>query len=243
MTLGSLALAGVTLLAFAVKAATGFGPALVVVALGALIVGPVDAIILAAFLDLASGAGVAWLDREAIGRESWVAPAVTVAVGAIVGATLLGVVPTARLNRLVGAGVVAFGAWLFVATRPGRPVRPGARASRVVEHGVAALGGVLGGLIGVGGPPIILYYGTRLAKQRFRAMIVPILLVAALFRAGTYAATGQVDDELITRIAVSLPALPLGLWLGNRLFHGLREATFRRVVAAVVTVAGLRLLF
>jgi hypothetical protein len=245
-----LLLAGVTLLAFAVKAATGFGPALVVVSLGTLLVGPVEAVILAAFLDVASGAGLAWLERERIREVKWTGPAVTVALGAVVGAALLGVVPTAGLTRLVGGGVVGFGVWLLLAARgsgkagesgagPGGPSAPPA----LLEHAAVGFGGVAGGLIGVGGPPIILYYGAYLPKTAFRATIVPILLVAALFRAGTYWATGQVDARIGMLIAASLPALPLGLWLGNRVFHRVSEAAFRRVVAAVVTVVGLRLLF
>jgi uncharacterized protein len=261
VTLTLLALAATTLLAYAVKAATGFGPALVVVSLGSLLVGPVNAVVLAAFLDLASGVGVVWLDRQSRAREAWRGLAVTMAVGAVAGSLLLGVIPTATLTVTVALGVMGFGLWMLLGTlRPtpamrraewsdrggaagtGRPA--GARPlTRIVEHVVVGGGGVAGGLMGVGGPPVVLYFGSRLPRDRFRAMIVPLLLVAAVFRVATYAITGQVDTHILILLAASLPALPLGLALGNRIFHRWSERSFRVAVALLVTAAGLRLLF
>ena len=117
-----------------------------------------------------------------------------------------------------------------------------AEGGRAVEHAVVAAAGVSGGLVGIGGPPLIIYYGARLPKERFRAMIVPILLVAAIFRGGTYALSGQVAGDTLLYLAAALPGLPLGLALGDRLFHRFSERDFRRVVGFLVLVAGLRLL-
>lgn len=236
------ALAAVTLLAYAVKAATGFGPALVVVSLGSVLVGPATAIVLAAFLDLAAGAGVLWLDR---GRRSaaWRGLAVTVSAGAVIGSLLLGVVPTGALTGLVATGIIGFGLWMLIPrSRKYRAEVGVARRSRLGEHLAVGAAGVSGGLLGVGGPPLVIYFGARLPKERFRALIVPILLAAAVFRVATYTATGQVDRQILILVAASLPALPLGLAAGNRLFHRLNERTFRVAVALLVTAAGVRLL-
>ncbi len=254
-TLVSLAL--ITLLSYAVKAATGFGPALVVVSLGSVLIGPANAVVLAAFLDVASGAGLVWLDRGRIATEAWRGLAATMSVGAIAGALLLGVIPTATLTRVVALGIVAFGVWMLAApmiggsgpggqdgpdedgsTRQDRRETPG-----LIAHLMAAIGGLSGGLIGVGGPPLVIYFGARLGRERFRALIVPLLLTAAIFRVATYGLTGQVDRELMVLVLASLPALPLGLALGDRLFRRWSEGAFRVAVALLVTLAGLRLLF
>ncbi len=251
-TLVSLTL--ITLLAYAVKAATGFGPALVVVSLGSMLVGPAHAVILAAFLDMASGAGLLWLDRGRIAAEAWRGLAVTMAAGAVVGAMLLGVIPTATLTRVVAVGIVAFGVWMLAtptmggstdeSTRPGAEPRDDRRErAGFSAHLMAAIGGLSGGLIGVGGPPLVIYFGARLPRERFRALIVPLLLTAAVFRVATYALTGQVDRELMMLVLPSLPALPLGLALGNRLFRRWSDRGFRIAVSLLVTLAGLRLLF
>lgn len=250
MTLTLLALAAITLLAYAVKAATGFGPALVVVSLGSVLVGPLNAVLLAAFLDLASGAGLLWMDRHRLAGEAWRGLAVTMAAGAVAGSLLLSVIPTATLTLVVALGVMGFGLWMLMGTlRPTRarlraegPPAPWTRPG-VVGHAVVAGGGVAGGLMGVGGPPLVLYFGARLSRDRFRAMIVPLLLVAAIFRAATYGATGQVNTEVMILLLASLPALPLGLALGNRLFQRWSERSFRVAIALLVTAAGLRLLF
>jgi uncharacterized protein len=248
---GALAIAAITLLAYAVKAATGFGPAIVVVSLGSLIIGPFQAVILAAFLDTLSGAAVMWLDRGRRPDRAWVGLAATMSAGAVAGGLLLPRVPTAALGPLVGAGVLGFGFWMLVA-RPGarEPAAldaaspPGPTApppAGLLDHGVVAAAGVSGGLIGVGGPPLVLYFGARRRKAEFRALIVPVLLAAAIARVATYGATGQVDASVLLLAAISLPSLPLGMVLGDRLFRRWSEEGFRMAIATLVILAGLRL--
>jgi uncharacterized protein len=266
----ALAFAAISLLAYAVKAATGFGPAIVVVSLGSLLVGPVNAVILAAFLDTLGGLGVMHTDRHQRARVQWAGLAATMCVGAIAGGLLLPVVPTALLRRIVGAGVLGFGLWMVLAPivrnarwtwgtpvgwtagwRSGPDAGPNAasrsptppRRSPAADYSVAAVAGVSGGLIGLGGPPLIIYLGSRVGKVEFRALLVPILLAAAVTRVATYGFTGQVDAQVLGLAAVSLPALPLGLMLGDRLFRRWSETAFQVAVAVLIVAAGARLLF
>ncbi len=242
----ALAMGTIVLMAFAVKAATGFGPALVVVSLGSLVVGPLTAVLLAAFIDLLGGLAVAWFDRRRRAATPWRPLAATMAAAAIVGGLLLPHVPAAALARAVGAGVAGFGTWMLVvvlrAPKDGSSAPPPASRSFAADHGVAAGAGLAGGLIGVGGPPLILWFGTRLPKEEFRALLVPIFLVTAAARVGTYTVTGQVDTDLLRLVALALPALPLGMFLGDRLFRRWSERGFRIAIAVLVLAAGLRLL-
>jgi uncharacterized membrane protein YfcA len=273
----ALAFAAISLLAYAVKAAIGFGPAIVVVSLGSLLVGPVNAVILAAFLDTLGGLGVMYTDRHQRARVEWMGLAAIMCVGAIAGGLLLPVVPTALLRRIVGLGVLGFGLWMVLAPivrnvrwtwgtpvgwtarwrsgphagpsaasrSPARPRRSPTppRRSPVADYGVAGVAGVSGGLIGLGGPPLIIYLGSRVGKVEFRALLVPILLAAAVTRVATYGLTGQVDAQVLVLAAVSLPALPLGLMLGDRLFRRWSEEAFQMAIAVLIVAAGARLLF
>jgi uncharacterized protein len=241
----ALALAAILLLAFALKAATGFGPALVVVSLGSLVVGPRTAVVLAAFIDVLGGLAVAWLDRGRRSSTPWKSLAAVMAAAAVVGGLLLPRVPTAALGRVVGIGVLVFGAWMLGATLLRRSAPEAAAAARgrawAGDYAVVATGGLAGGLIGVAGPPLILWFGTRLPKAEFRALLVPLFLVTALARAGTYGATGQVTAEIGWLVLLALPTLPLGMLLGDRLFRRWSERGFRLAAAALVVAAGLRL--
>jgi uncharacterized protein len=273
----ALAFAAISLLAYAVKAATGFGPAIVVVALGSLLVGPVNAVILAAFLDTLGGLGVMHTDRHQRARVQWAGLAATMCVGAVAGSLLLPVVPTALLRRIVGLGVLGFGLWMVLAPIARNARRSGATTirsatgshsgshsgspseshsgaavsqtpaprprSRAADYGVAAVAGVSGGLIGLGGPPLIIYLGSRVGKVEFRALLVPILLAAAVTRVATYGLTGQVHAQVLVLAAVSLPALPVGLMLGDRLFRRWSETAFQTAVAVLLAAVGARLLF
>jgi uncharacterized protein len=237
-----IAMAAIVLLAFAVKAATGFGPALVVVSLGSLVVGPVTAVILAAFIDLLGGLAVAWLDRSRRASVPWAPLAAVMAASAVVGGILLPHIPTATLAKAVGAGVLGFGLWMLAATvrrRDAGPPPP--HRSGPADYGIAGAAGLAGGLIGVAGPPLILWFGAKLPKAEFRALLVPLFLVTALARVATYGATGQVDGDVLRLALLALPALPLGMVLGNRVFRRWSERGFRIATAALVAAAGLRL--
>jgi uncharacterized protein len=248
----AVAMGAVLLLAFAIKAATGFGPALVVVSLGSLVVGPLTAVILAAFIDLLGGLAVAWMDRGRRTSIAWAPLAAVMAGSAILGGLLLPWVPTAALRQVVGFGVLGFGGWMLLATLlarapaagrpgPGAPTRPPTR-NGPADYGVVAAGGLAGGLIGVSGPPLILWFGTRLPKVEFRALLVPLFLVTALARVGTYGVTGQVTGDVAALVLLALPALPLGMLIGDRLFRRWSERGFRIAAAVLVVAAGLRLL-
>lgn len=238
---------GITLLAYSIKAATGFGPALVVVALGSVLLGPLNAVVLAAFLDLASGVGMMWLDRGKRRGHGWIGFAVVMSVGAAMGGVLLEHIPTSALTVLVGAGVLALGLWMVATAMVGGKADTAAQSGMssrpaVGSYAVVAGAGISGGLIGVGGPPLVIYFSSRLGKADFRALIVPILLAAAVTRVATYVLTGQVGSHILLWVAISLPVLPLGLIIGDRIFRRWSESSFRLAVALLVVVAGVRLL-
>jgi uncharacterized protein len=240
----TLAFVAISMLAYAVKAATGFGPALVIVSLGSLVVGPLNAVILAALFDVVGGLAVMWTDRKRRARVQWVALALAMSLGAVAGGMLLPVVPTSLLRHTVGAAVLGFGLWMLLAAVAGRrsPEPRAARRSRPLEAGLAAVAGVSGGLIGLGGPPLIIYFGPRLSRPAFRALLVPVLLAAAVTRVATYGLTGQISREALLLLAISAPVLPLGVVLGDRLFRRWSEPAFQAAVALLIAIAGLRLL-
>jgi uncharacterized membrane protein YfcA len=106
----------------------------------------------------------------------------------------------------------------------------------------AGLGGVMGGFLGISGPPILWHFGRKLGKEPLRAILIPIFLGAALARVATYVGTGVINGQVLLAFAVALPGLIAGILAGNRAFVRISEQTFGRIIGAILFLVGIRLL-
>jgi uncharacterized membrane protein YfcA len=105
---------------------------------------------------------------------------------------------------------------------------------------VGILAGVLGGMFGTGGPPVILYYQlSGIPKAVFRGSLMTIFLVVALVRLPSYIGTGLFTIERMWSSLVVLPMVLIGAAVGHRIHVQLSERTFRRLVSAFLVVVGL----
>ncbi len=121
--------------------------------------------------------------------------------------------------------------------------RRGVRAPGWVGPSVGLMSGVLGGMLGTGGPPLILYYQLSGAdKSTFRQSLMVIFLLVTLVRLPTYALSGLLTPARAWSGLAVVPTALLGVWLGSRLHVRVSEAGFRRLVSlALVLLGGLLL--
>jgi uncharacterized protein len=113
------------------------------------------------------------------------------------------------------------------------------RGHRAAEIGVGFLGGVLGGIAGLSGPPPIVWGALRAwpkaqrrqTLQAFNTAVLAAMLVASLLG-------GLVDARLLFASAIALPATFLGNWLGEWLYRSLDDRGFDRIVLGLVFLSG-----
>ncbi|MEM6337854.1 MAG: sulfite exporter TauE/SafE family protein, partial [Bacteroidota bacterium] len=185
-------LAGIALLAFTLKATTGFGPSIVFIALGSLLIEPKTLVPASSLLDLLAGGLLLRIDTEGRTLRYWLPLGVSISVGAVVGALFLDAVPAETFRTVLGWFVLGLGVWFVLGIGGGgREEHLPAKASRL-DHAMTLLGGMFGGLAGISGPPIIWQFGRQYAKRAFRQVLVPIFFAAAVVRTIAYAGTGLV---------------------------------------------------
>ena len=80
-------------------------------------------------------------------------------------------------------------------------------------------------------------------KQAFRATLSAMLMTLSLARTIGYAAVNELTLDSFILCAAALPAMGLGLLVGDRIHSGLSQATFQRVVCAALFLCGVPLLF
>lgn len=238
----ALALGGMLAAGFA-KGVVGFAlPMIAISTIGSVLPAPLavaaiigPAVITNIWQTFRQGLGAAW---ESL-RRFWLLNLVM--FGAIgVTAQLVTVLSEAALFAILGIGVCGFALIQLLGLRM---PRPSPRRLKVVEACVAMVAGFFGGLSGVWGPPILMYFmALELPKvemvraQGVSFLLGSMILVAAHLRSGLLLGEGGQLSALMV-----LPAMA-GMALGLMVQDRLDQARFRKATLIVLVIAGANLL-
>ena len=229
---------GIVFAAFAVRGLTGFGTALVMAPLLTLFLDLKRTAVITSVVAVLNGVGLAFELRKDVARRMLLITSAASLIGLAAGTYLLVTQPGPALKRAVGFITVVFGADMFRQGGRGpsenRPWPEGAGVP------VGLLSGVLGGLFGTSGPPMVVFLsrkGLRLAA--FRATLIAFFCVLDTARAVGYAATGLITREILIVCAWLMPISYLGSFAGKRIHDRVPERTVRVAVAATLLVTGL----
>ncbi len=161
-----------------------------------------------------------------------------VTAGIPLGSWLLSAGDLGLLLTLLGVVMVVVGG-VFLLT-PDRPPRP---VPAWTAPPVGLVSGVLTGLFGTGGPPLIFYYQLKGDdKTIFRGTLMAIFLLMTVVRVPSYAMFGLITAPRMWSSLALVPAAMLGALVGDRIHLRIDEATFRRLVSVALIVIGATLL-
>ena len=117
------------------------------------------------------------------------------------------------------------------------------RGGRIADALIGAGGGVMGALGGFTGVLPTLWCTLRgMDKDAQRAIVQNFNLSMLLVTFCTYVATGVISNATLPFLAIVAPAMLIPSLLGARLYIGISEATFRKVVLTLLTATGIALL-
>jgi uncharacterized membrane protein YfcA len=140
---------------------------------------------------------------------------------------------------VLGLFIVVVCPLMFVAHRLPR-ISKGALAGDAIS---GAAGGAMGGLGGFTGVLPTLWCQLRgFEKDAQRAVIQNFNLTMLLVTFGSYLATGLVKRDMVPLLAILAPAMLVPSLLGARLYAGISDSGFRRVVLGLLTLSGVALL-
>lgn len=218
--------------AAALQASTGVGFAMVAVPLLALIsLAWVPAPMLVCNILLS----VAIMHRGRAALEPAEAPplAIGLVIGTLAGAGVLALIGGEGLGVLIGAIIiVAVGASLFT---------PPIAITRLRLLVAASLGGAVGIIAAMHGPPLIILY-QREDPEKVRATMAGVFLFGCFLALGSLWLTGLLGLEELRRGALLLPGVGLGYLAGRGLAGRLSPRAARHAMLSVSGAAGLALL-
>ena len=215
----------------------GFGIGLVSLAFLPFVMSPVTAVVLMTIYTVVFSLGMLVPLRREVQLPALALLGAGTVAGTPIGVWILAALPASTLTRLIGVTLLVIVAleWLGF-----YPERLGGRRWALAA-GLAA--GVAGGAVGTPGPPVILYT----ASQGWSPRAVKATLQAFFLVNQAVILIGYWWAELITP-AVGRAALlffapaAIALLLGVALFNRVDQASFRRIIFAVLFVSGAVLL-
>lgn len=141
-----------------------------------------------------------------------------------------------------GVGIILIAYSLYAFFRP--QLKLAIAMPPAADAAVGFVNGVLGGLTGLAGIVITIWCNLRgLPKDVQRATFQPVAVVVFATAALWLGAKGSFTPETARLFALGLPFLLAGTWLGLKLFGRIDDATFRRIVLALLFASGVALLF
>ena len=100
--------------------------------------------------------------------------------------------------------------------------------------------GVLNGSLGLGGPPVIVFFlGSPLALEAGRASIIAAFLAMDVAALPAFWALDLFGLESLHLGFMSLPVLVIGVWLGSRIAQRVDEAVARKVIIGLLLLLAL----
>lgn len=225
---------GASFLAGLMRGFAGFGSAMMLAPVFAVLMGPAHMVPVIIAMELPIGA-VIFLETRKQTEWRFVGPMAIAAIATMpLGIWLLLTIDTRALTIAVSIIVILFVCVLASGWRYHGPRRTWLSLS---------MGGISGAMMAttsVGGPPILLYMlAGKDGASRVRANIVAYFLVTSLAVVAMVLSAAPTADTAIVDAVTLLPAMWLGTWLGSRAHQGTSDLLYRRIAYVVLLAAAI----
>lgn len=108
---------------------------------------------------------------------------------------------------------------------------------------IGLISGILSAVFAIGGVPIILYLSSILKEKTiFRSACLAFFLINGVMQTFLFAYHGLMTKQVLTLFIFSIPALIIAGWFGHKIHTKIAEATFRKLVFAVLIISGIMLI-
>src|SRR5258705_6003566 len=223
---------------YTVFGATGFGASPITIPVLAQVLPLTFVLPLAAVLDLGSGLVLGFHTRRQADTRELLTLVPFTLVGLTLGVTLLVSLPRDATVLALGLFVCVYA--LYVMFRRGSA----RRLSRYWAAPAGMLGGIVGALFGMGGPPYVVYISGRIPDPAAqRATISQMVILNVGLRVVAFAlARLLLSRPLWIAVMVLLPVAWVGVWTGNRVHVRVAPGTMARTIGAALFLTGVALI-
>jgi len=227
----------VALLAAFTQSLTGFGSALVSMAVLPGLIGIRTAAPLVTLITVTIDVALLARYRQALNLRAIWRLVVALVLGVPLGILVLRRVDERFVLAILGVVIAGYALYALLSPRLPRLEHP------AWAYGFGFIAGVLGGAYNTSGPPVVIYGNCqRWPPSEFKGNLQGFFLVNDLLVIAGHALSQNLTPLVWRDYLIVLPALMVGLFVGGRLDRRVDPALFRKIVLVLLVVMGLRLL-
>lgn len=218
-----------------VQASTGFGMAIVLMALWPLVMPVADAVILTPFVSAIAVFSIAIRQRRHLNFSLVALPGAISALIMLLSFNLMLHSDSAFILRILGGVLILLSAYFFFfAERISLPAGPLAASL------AGLLSGVLGGMFSISGPPMALYYSVAIRdKDEYLATLQTFFAINLLVKILYSLFFVDLPLAVLPAIPFAIGACFLGMLVGNLIFRKLNSSLIKKAVYAAMMLSGL----
>ena len=226
---------GVTLVSGLMRGFAGFGSAMLMAPIFAILFGSGEMVVTVVAIELIVSLQLFPQVRHHADWQTLRPMSIAACAAMPLGVWALASVDKGTIVTAVSAIIVAFVAMMWTGWRWR------GRRSTAASAAVGAVSGMMMATTSVGGPPVLLYLLSGNDPPAVnRANIVTYYFLTQFLLIAIVLATGVAGWDALLRAAVLFPVMILGAWLGGRLFHGLAsERLYRNAALTILLATGL----
>ncbi len=221
------------------QSAFGFGGGLIAIPLLSLIIGVRDSVTLALVLQLATGFLLLKLRKDL--RWDILKPMIApLLVGTALGTYLLSLASEAFLRVFLAGFIFIY----LIKTQFFDDSRSPFLRNRWFGSLAGGTAGLIQGLIGSGGPPMLIYLREIISEPAsVRAGLLLLLLITNSLRLIMSLSTGLFSSFVLNVSLAAIPCLLLAMFLGEKVFRRFSENGYKSAISILLVISMLSLLY
>ena len=227
---------------FALRGSTGFGAVVAMPLMGLVL--PLKVLVPTfTVLGLTAGATILGRARHFIAWNVMLRLLPMTLIGVIIGLYFFTLLSAQTLTVALGVVVITYG--LYSMGKTFRPHSDVSLPAGLVAPAAGLCAGVLGTTFGMMAAVLYAIYfdSIGMEKEKFRATMSAVLLALGVVRGFGYFAVGEYTRDVLLTLAITLPTMLIGIFIGDRVHTGLSELAFRRVISGALLLSGVALLW
>lgn len=230
---------GVSLLGSLIQGITGFGYAIICIPLWSLLIPFKMTVIVETISALVMSCGIAFKLRKHVNLKLMIVPFLSSIAGSTIGISLLMKQEDMAMRKILGC-VLIFLSIYFIFYSDKIHIQPTLLNSAIF----GCISGICGGLLGVGGPALVMYYlSATKDKMEYHGTLQANFTLITIYTFIVHLLYGNITWQVIQCSILSIAALLLGTSIGLRIFYKLSQDKLDKLVYGFMVIMGISLLF